>query len=286
MSYFPLVTPEEVPVHFRVGDAGGRVGALVLDFLLLQVILLLVMLPVLLSGAVVGELAVATATVLFFLLRVFYFPFFELRWHGRTPGKRKLGLRVVARDGGPLTAGMVFARNLTRELEVFLPASLLFAQSAFLDVPPWVGLASIVWLSVLVLIPFSNRQRLRIGDMVAGTVVVVEPKAELLDDLSEVARRTRAADEYTFSADQLEVYGIQELQILEDVLRRPDSPGRDQILARIAETVQRKVGWEYPADRPSQNFQPERFLRSFYAAQRSRLEAGLLTGEARERKEG
>ena len=64
MSYFPLVTPEEVPVHFRVGDAGGRVGALVLDFLLLQVILLLVMLPVLLSGAVVGELAVATATAL------------------------------------------------------------------------------------------------------------------------------------------------------------------------------------------------------------------------------
>jgi len=279
-----LVTPEEVPVHFRVGDAGGRIGALVLDFLLLGVILLVVVLPMRLSGMMVGEVAVATATVLFFLLRVFYFPFFELRWHGRTPGKRKMGLRVVARDGGPLTAGMVFARNLTRELEVFLPVSLLFAQSAFLDVPPWVGLASIVWLSVLVLIPFSNRQRLRIGDMVAGTVVVVEPKAEFLDDLSEMARRTRAADEYTFSAEQLEIYGIEELQILEDVLRRPDSASRDQILARIADTVQRKVGWVYPADRSPESFQPERFLRAFYAAQRSRLEAGLLTGERRERK--
>ena len=42
-----------------------------------------------------------------------------------TIGKRTAGIRVIARDGGPLGAGAVFARNLTRDLEFFLPLTAL-----------------------------------------------------------------------------------------------------------------------------------------------------------------
>jgi uncharacterized RDD family membrane protein YckC len=57
----------------------------------------------------------------FFMLRTFWFIGFELGSRAATPGKRLMGIRVVARDGGRLTADAVVARNLIRELELFLP---------------------------------------------------------------------------------------------------------------------------------------------------------------------
>ena len=68
----------------------------------------------------------SAALLLSFALRSFYFIFFELRWQGATPGKRALGLRVIDRKGGRLKPEAVFARNLMREVEMFLPISLLW----------------------------------------------------------------------------------------------------------------------------------------------------------------
>src|SRR3546814_4149078 len=50
-----------------------------------------------------------------FLLRNFWFIGFEMGQRAATPGKRLMGIRVVARDGGRLTADAVVARNLIRE---------------------------------------------------------------------------------------------------------------------------------------------------------------------------
>jgi len=72
--------------------------------------------------------------------------------------------------------------------------------------------------------------------------------------------------------------------VLEGVLRRPDHAHRDRLLQRIAAAVREKIGWQPPPALAGPRFQPERFLRAFYAAQRSRLEAGLLTGDRRQRK--
>ena len=73
------------------------------------------------SGWLLGALFVIS-----FLLRSFYFTFFELRWKGATPGKRSLGLRVIDAHGGALSSDAVLVRNLTREVEVFLPLAALF----------------------------------------------------------------------------------------------------------------------------------------------------------------
>lgn len=279
-----LRTPEEVSLRFRAGDPGSRIGALVLDFLLLNLFLLavsLAMIPALGGGHLTGAIFLVGG----FLARTFYFPWFELRWQGRTPGKRSAGLRVVSRDGGPLTAEMVFARNLTRELEVFLPLSVLLSGGAlFPDAPPWLPLAALAWALALMLIPLLNRQHLRVGDLLAGTVVVVEPKAVLLPDLAGEARDSAAHREYVFTREQLEIYGIEELEVLEEVLRRPPSPHHEELLARLARTIRRKVDWRSPPGRPA--LQPERFLQAFYAAQRQRLEQELLVGRRRERKVG
>ena len=62
------------------------------------------------------------------LARFLFQPVFELGPRAATPGKRLLGIRVAARDGGRLKAEAVFARNAMREVEVFLPIGFLVAQ--------------------------------------------------------------------------------------------------------------------------------------------------------------
>ena len=63
-------------------------------------------------------------------MRNLYFIHFELSWHGATPGKRIVGIRVVDRRGGPLLPAAVIARNLTREIEIFIPLGVLISAAA------------------------------------------------------------------------------------------------------------------------------------------------------------
>lgn len=275
-----ILTPEHVPVHFTIADIGSRAVAVLLDLGIQFAVgfLLLFGLGVLFSLG--GDVTLAIGFISFFLIRNFYFTFLELRWHGRTVGKRALGLRVVARDGGPLTADLVFARNLTREIETFLPLSALLAPQALLGgAPGWAQLVTFLWIMALTLLPLFNRQRARLGDLLAGTVVVREPKAQLLDDLVEEAQELRVAGEYTFTTEELDIYGETELQVLEDLLRRPYTLDTKTLLMQVSRKILRKIGRD-----PRQEIEPARFLRSFYAAQRARLEGRLLLGQRRERK--
>jgi len=153
------------------------------------------------------------------------------------------------------------------------------------DLPGWMSWVLLGWVFVLGAFPLCNRDGLRIGDLVAGTLVVHVPKAVLLPDLSQVVERQLrraplAASELVFTPQQLAIYGIYELQLLEQVLRsaRPD---RERALAVIAEKVCAKIGWTRAPD-----FDAARFLAAFYAAQRARLEQELLLGKRRARKRG
>src|SRR5262249_2186802 len=163
-----------------------------------------------------GHFGVAAGIVVMFMLRAFYFTGFELAWNGQTPGKRVCRLRVVNRHGGPLLPAAVIGRNLMREVELFLPLSVALAGES-LGEGPWTYAAPLVWVCVLAALPLFNRDRLRAGDMVAGTWVVVEPKPVLLPDLAATpaSRGGAAPAEYQFTMQQLVVYGVKELQVLE-----------------------------------------------------------------------
>lgn len=275
-----LSTPEHVALEFELADLANRFGALLIDLTAVGVgLLVIVLLAVFLFQASAGESAtMAFSLLVAFLWRNFYFTASEVVGQGRTLGKRLLRLRVVARDGGPLTVEQIFARNLTRDLEIFLPLTLLLAPDELVPGGPWwVQLATAAWIAVLALLPLTNRHRARLGDLVAGTLVVVEPTGELLEDL---VARPRRGGEYRFTGVQLDIYGIRELQVLEEVLRRPPSDGKDHLLATITQKVQDKIGW----DRGEGDVDPTAFLESFYAAQRRRLEHKMLMGKRQERK--
>jgi uncharacterized RDD family membrane protein YckC len=270
-----VVTPEGVPVSFAVALAGDRLGAFVLDLLAIAAVVLAILVPLVVlavRGVLEGDLVVAIVLLAVFLVRTFYFAFFELAWQGQTPGKRRLGIRAVEARGGPLTAEAIIARNLTRELELFLPLAALFAPEAlFPGAPGWSRLAATAWMLVFGFLPLFNRDRLRVGDLVAGTVVVRTPTAVLLDDLAA----TRAREALGFTDEQLDVYGVYELQVLEDVLRRRGQAGHEDAVRTVADKVREKIGWS------AGPVPDEAFLEAFYAALRARLERRLLFGKRR-----
>jgi len=84
----------------------------------------------------------------------FYHPVLEVLMRGRTPGKRMAGVRIVARNGGTPSVGALIIRNLLRLIDS-LPAFYL------------VGLITC----------FVTAQRVRIGDLAAGTILVIDDVA-------------------------------------------------------------------------------------------------------------
>jgi uncharacterized RDD family membrane protein YckC len=268
------VTPEGVDLRLKVGAFSERCGAFLLDLLIILAGLIgLSFVLLAIAWATKAQRATGEAAVILWLLGAFlarngYFIFFELRPGAATPGKRAMGLRVAARDGGRLTANAVFVRNALREVEVFLPMSFLFAEGLGVDA----GLMALgaIWSGVFVLFPLFNRDRLRLGDIAAGTMVVKAPKRLLRPDLA--GDRPAPSAGLAFTDAQLDAYGIKELHALEDVLRR----GERRTLADVSARIRKKIGWE-----ASLEVSDRTFLQAYYAGLRGRLEGQLLFGRRR-----
>jgi uncharacterized RDD family membrane protein YckC len=292
-----IVTPEGVPIRFTIGSAGDRAAALIADVMMITFGLLALLLLMAATGLRMDGWTSAVLFLAIFALRHGWFAVQEARPRGATFGKRRLGLRVIDRTGAPLTTEAVLVRNLTREVELWIPIMVINSPDAlFPGAPGWVRLGAVVWILVFLFFPLTNRLRLRIGDLLAGTMVVVAPQATLLGDVVRRAEEGRtpapvagsgpaapapapAAPVHAFTDAQLDVYGIYELQVLEDVLRRGSvpGPGRDAMDA-VADRIRKKIGWTGPKT-PAKSF-----LAEFYAALRARLERRMLFGKRKEDK--
>ncbi len=284
MKELVLETPEEVELTFTLASPSRRVLAFALDLALLVACIGLMSLLVLTAlpgaGHSESELMRALVTLFAFVLWNFYFVATELRWQGRTLGKRLLGLRVIARDGGPLSADLIFARNLTRDVETLLPLLVLLDPSKIgLDDPLYLFICWL-WLLLVPLLPLLNRYRARLGDLVAGTVVVEHPKEPLLGELIEAGEPNHRNGKPLFTAAQLDIYGIKELQLLEDLLRRYPRAVDVQLLEMVAERIRKKIGWSEPVE----TLDTLTFLRAFYTAERDHIERKLLFGTRQEEK--
>lgn len=208
-----IETPERVPLHFALASTGNRFLACAFDhaiqFLLMAFVILLSLWATDWMGYLFNRLAeapkwvVALALLALFLVWSGYFAFFEWVWNGQTPGKRWLRLRVIREDGRPVTFWEAAARNVLR----------IFDMTPF----PFysIGLISV----------FISRRDQRIGDMVAGTVVVKEretqaPKFEQVFNAptSDLALR-RSFRPVPFQAD-LSPLAEEEIEVVESFLRR------------------------------------------------------------------
>lgn len=270
-----FITPEGVDLNIELGTAGARAGAFLLDGVLMLGVLIL-------ASIAIGLMAFASQSILmvglwivgFFILRNGWFTLFEMGARGATPGKRIVGLRVVARDGARLTGGAVIARNAMREIEIFLPLSYFFASlgAMFTGGDVLLPLLALAWSLIFLFFPLFNRDRLRVGDLLAGTWVVHRARAQLGHDLAaSAAQSTRPRRVFTDA--QLDLYGIYELQTLEDVLRG----GQTDAIVTVAAAIRRKG--DMPDDGDDYGF-----LSDYYAALCGRLERGMMVGLRREDK--
>jgi uncharacterized RDD family membrane protein YckC len=265
-----FITPEGVDLRLELGSAGSRAGAFVLDFIAMIVILVVVTFAVSFTAVPGTQQFLLMLWLLgFFILRNGWFSLFEMGSRGATPGKRLMGLRVVARDGARLTGAAVIARNAMREIEVFLPLSFLGMQTAQGTADTFLVLFALTWSGLFLFFPLFNKDRLRVGDLVAGTWVVQTTKAKLSTDLVGGAQRPRR----TFPEAALKLYGIYELQTLEQVLRNDQA----EAIATVARTIRHKA--DLPDDGDDWGF-----LSDYYAALCARLESGLMVGRRRENK--
>ncbi len=270
-----LITPEGVDLRLRLADPGQRAAAFAIDAAIIVGVLVGVSLLALAAGAATGaraglEIAVVVWILGAFLLRNAYFVMFELSARAATPGKRALGLRVAAHDGGRLRAEAVFARNAMRELEVFMPLSVIGMRADAGGVDAWMYLLAIVWCGVFVLFPLFNRDHLRAGDLIGGTWVVKNPRQALAPDMADAA--AERVDRPVFTQAQLDAYGVKELHVLEDVLRTRDR----QTMRAVADRIAGKIGWTFRPDEDDFGF-----LSAYYAGLRGRLESRLLMGRRR-----
>ena len=186
-----IETPEQIPLEFPLAGIGSRFLAIALDMLIQTLAFLLVIF--------VGELLVPTvarftprawtwAAAIFFLVLFLlysgYYALFEIFWNGQTPGKRLVRIRVIGDSGRPITVYEAVARNLLR----------LVDQMPGLYV---VGIISV----------FLTARNQRLGDIVAGTVVVHEKAMQEVqpDFVAGTGASAPTSPALQISADELEL---------------------------------------------------------------------------------
>lgn len=273
-----FIPPEGVPIDFAIASLGTRFGAQILDMIFTVLIVGIIAFLILYTGLLPASAEAMLTVLLGYLVGIPYYVLSELIWNGRTLGKRITGIRVINMDGRRLTPHQVTARNLMKEVEIFAPLGLLASvgtQSAWEN-----GLTSL-WLLVVVVVPFTNRRRQRLGDIIAGTLVVDNPRSVLLSDLAlSVPAAASSQPAFEFLPEHLDIYGKYELQTLEDVLRDATKTSNTKEIVQIVRTITRRIHYE-DAVKPGQELT---FLNEFYRAQREHLESLKLFGTLRENK--
>lgn len=165
MDNLTIETPEQIYLDFPLAGVGSRFLALALDMLIQSAIgAIMIIFAILLYSALrsnfqsSGPWIMALLVFGWFLLQLGYFAIFEAGWNGQTPGKRLTHLRVIEDSGRPITTYASVARNLLRIVDS-LP-----------------GVYAVGIISAMI-----SSQNKRLGDYVAGTVVIherpLEPKS-------------------------------------------------------------------------------------------------------------
>ena len=235
-----IETPERVPLHFALASIGNRFIACAIDHAIqiLTLISLVIMFLFIAGFSDFGsrlsnapKWIIALLIILIFILMSGYFAFFEWIWNGQTPGKRWLKLRVIREDGRPIGFFEAMVRNLLRNFDIM--------PSPFYSI----GLISV----------FATDRDQRVGDLVAGTVVVREREAEapafaevFASPVSDPAMR-RSWKPVAFTAD-INLLTETEIQVVESFLRRrwdlKDYP-REWMAWRVAMPILFKLRPQY-----------------------------------------
>jgi len=160
LNRITLQTPESVELEFLLAGIGNRSLALLIDYIVWGSMLFVFTMTVTIFNELIAGIfkqifgsqanlwLSAIALMIFFLIYVGYFVFFEVIWQGQTPGKRYTKIRVIRDDGRRESIQQALLRALLR---------------------PFDDLLTIGFFLILL-----GKQEKRLGDIVAGTLVIQE----------------------------------------------------------------------------------------------------------------
>jgi uncharacterized RDD family membrane protein YckC len=154
---YQVITSEKVPFTYRVAGLGARFLAWLLDLGLILILLTVLLVLGSIWEQLRSGVGLAVMMVGSFVVQWGYFLLFEWLWHGQTPGKQALGIRVIQTSGTAVTFTQAAVRNVLRVVDglpLLLP-----------DVMP-------VAYGVGFLAAACDRENRRLGDLAAGTLVV------------------------------------------------------------------------------------------------------------------
>jgi uncharacterized RDD family membrane protein YckC len=151
-----LVTPERIVFNYPLAGPFRRVVAYLLDLMLLIFLAIVVLIASLAFFGLIGAAGAGTGVFLvaYFLLMWGYGAFCEGVFNGQTVGKRLIGIRVMSDQGVPITGAQAVLRNLVGAVDGPLPFVFMLGLSSML----------------------LTRKFQRLGDLAAGTMVVVEQR--------------------------------------------------------------------------------------------------------------
>ncbi len=243
--HIQVETPENVTLDLELAGLGSRALAAMIDAVFLGAwSVVIVLLSMALSWITQGSPIVGlVAFVVLTLSYAAYFILFEGLRQGQTPGKRKLGIRVVRDTGHPVTLGAAVVRNVLRLADI-------------LPIPP----LYVVGGTLVALTPKGQR----LGDMTAGTIVVRDQPQE-----AAAPRQVRERAEpvgRSLEAPELEDAEFHLLRRFHERLPSLEPAVRD----RVAEQLTARLASRYPV-RPTDPFT---FLADLYHQERSRREHG------------
>jgi uncharacterized RDD family membrane protein YckC len=230
-----IVTPENVEITYELAGIGSRALAAIVDALIHALMFALIIGAVIALGqagvTLPPELAPwigGAGILLLFGLFWGYYIYFETRWSGQTPGKRVVGLRVIKDGGYPIDFRAALIRNLMRYVD-YLPGAY------------GVGVLSI----------FFSRDYKRLGDFVAGTLVVRERAGHTVQRLVLPEEPTMAAAEPP-PFDVSRLTRAEYLAVRQYLDRREalPPPRRLQLRHRIADPLMARLEW-FRDDRPT-----------------------------------
>lgn len=252
-------TPENIQIRYRPAGLGTRFIAWIIDQLLALLIEFALLIGVVMLVSTVesfrslfdvgdrGLHYVAGLVYLIFGLgNLLYFMLCELLMRGQTFGKRWCGIQVVKADGFGLDAGAIVVRNIFRLID---------------SIP-------VTWA-----VPLFSKRSQRLGDMVAGTVVVSEQRPEYGTIRGMLAARPAGDVQFRFSSAGLARLPQQEFEAVERLLERwtaIDPLQRASLARRLTDGIARRLQVEPPPVEREHDF-----LLDLTAAELRRREQGL-----------
>jgi len=176
-STIDVVTPENIAFQYQAAGPFRRLPAYLIDFCIRVGIVIVGGVFVTVIGAAslfAALLGLAMLMLLWFVLEWFYGGLFEAYWNGQTPGKRVMGIRVLTTEGQPINGMQAIVRNILRWVDMMPPVPIPFCYE--LGIPP---IPVIPTCLIGLITPMLNRRYQRLGDVVMGTMVVIEERSWL-----------------------------------------------------------------------------------------------------------